>query len=115
MSLYEEMMESCAMMDRSTVSDGVGGFTYEWTQGATFRAAIIKNSTLAAVVAEKQGVTEVYTVTVDKGVALEFHDVIKRLSDGATFRVTSNIHESETPQRATFQIGQVTAERWVLT
>lgn len=115
MSLYEEMMESCAMMDRSTVADGVGGFTYAWTQGATFRAAIIKNSTLEAIVAEKQGVSELYTITVDKGLMLEYHDVIKRLSDGATFRVTSKIHESETPTRATFQIGQVTAERWVLT
>lgn len=115
MKLYEEMMDTCAMMDRRTVPDGLGGFDYEWTQGAEFRAAVVKNNTLDARVAEKQGVTELYTVTVDKGVTLEFHDVFKRLRDNAIFRVTSNIHDSETPQRATFQIGQVTAERWELT
>lgn len=115
MKLYEEMMDTCAMMDRRTVPDGLGGFSYEWTQGAEFRAAVVKNNTLDARVAEKQGVTELYTVTVDKGVTLEFHDVFKRLRDSAIFRVTSNIHDSETPQRATFQIGQVTAERWELT
>lgn len=113
--LYQEIMDNCAMMDRRTVSDGLGGFTYEWTQGAEFAAAVVKNNTLDARLAEKQGVTEVYTVTVDKGLTLEFHDVFKRLRDGAIFRVTSNITDSETPPRATFQIGQVSAERWTLT
>ena len=115
MRLYEEAMETCAMQDRRTVADGLGGFTYEWTNGAEFSAAIVKNNTLDARIAEKQGVTELYTVTVGKGVSLEYHDVFKRLRDGAIFRVTSNITDSETPARATFQIGQVTAERWELT
>jgi len=115
MRLYEEMMDSCAMMDRRTVADGLGGFNYQWVQGATFRAAIVKNNTLDARVAEKQGVTEVFTITVDKGVSLEFHDVFKRLRDSAIFRVTSNISDSETPSRSTFQIGQVSAEKWSLT
>lgn len=115
MFLYEEMMETCAIMDRQTIPDGLGGFTYEWTQGATFRAAVVKNDTLDARVAEKQGVTEVYTVTVDKGVSLDYHDVFKRLRDGAIFRVTSNVRDSETPSRSTFQIGVVSAELWTLT
>ena len=114
MSLIDVMMEDCVMLDKRTVPDGLGGFTYEWTEGATFRAAVIKNSTLAARVAEKQGVTEVYTVTVDKGLPLQYHDVFRRTADGATYRVTSNIKDSETPSVATFQIGQVTAERWEL-
>lgn len=114
MSLIDVMMEDCVMLDKRTVPDGLGGFTYEWTEGATFRAAVIKNSTLAARVAEKQGVTEVYTITVDKGLPLQYHDVFRRTADGTTYRVTSNIKDSETPSVATFQIGQVTAERWEL-
>lgn len=114
MSLIDVMMEECVMMDKRTVPDGLGGFTHEWQEGAPFRAAVIKDSTLAARVAEKQGVTEVYTVTVDKGLALQYHDVFRRVSDGYTFRVTSNITDSETPTVATFQIGQVSAERWEL-
>lgn len=114
MSLIDVMKEDCVMLDKRTVSDGLGGFTLEWTNGASFQAAIIKNSTMEARIAEKQGVTELYTVTVDKGLALQYHDVFRRLSDSATFRVTSNIADSETPSVATFQIGQVTAERWEL-
>lgn len=114
MSLIDVIMEDVVMMDKTTVSDGMGGFTQEWTEGASFRAAIVKDSTMAARVAEKQGVTELYTITVDKGITLDYHDVFKRKSDGAIFRVTSNIADSQTPSVASFQIGQVTAERWVL-
>jgi len=114
MSLIDVMMEDCVMLDKRTVPDGLGGFTHEWQEGAQFRAAVIKDSSLAARVAEKQGVTELYTVTVDKGLDLQYHDVFRRLSDGYTFRITSNITDSETPSVATFQIGQVSAERWEL-
>lgn len=114
MLLYETMMEDCVMQDKTTTSDGLGGFTSSWQDGAHFRAAIVKNQTIEALVAEKQGVTELYTITVDKGVTLDFHDVLKRVKDGLTFRVTSNIKDSQTPKVASFQFGQVTAERWDL-
>lgn len=115
MSLIDTMMEKCTMLDRQTVSDGLGGFTHQWTDGAAFDAAIVKDNTLAGRVAEKDGVTEVYTVTVPKGLTLEFHDVFRRESDGAVFRVTSNIRDSEAPAVSTIRIGQVSAERWTLT
>lgn len=115
MSLIDVMMDDVVMMDKTTVSDGMGGVIRQWSEGATFKAAVVKNSSLAARVAEKEGVTELYTVTVDKGVELDFHDVFMRVSDGAIFRVTSNIVDSQTPSVASFQIGQVTAERWTLT
>lgn len=115
MSLIDSMMEDCVMIDKRTVPDGLGGFKPTWVDGAEFQAAIVKDSTLAARVAEKQGVTEIYTITVNRGLVLQYHDVFRRVSDGAVFRVTSNISDSETPDVATFQIGQVTAERWELT
>lgn len=114
MTLIDRMMEDCIMVDRATVSDGLGGFTHEWVDGASFRAAIVKDASLAARVAEKQGVTEVYTITVPRGVTLAYHDVFRRINDGQVFRVTSNVKDSETPDEASFQIGQVTAERWEL-
>lgn len=112
--LIDAMKEKCTMLDRRTVADGLGGFKTTWTDGATFDAAVIKDSTMEARVAEKQGVTEVYTVTVDKALPLAYHDVFRRNRDGATFRVTSNIIDSTTPAVASFQFGQVTAERWEL-
>lgn len=112
--LIDEMMEDCCLMDRRSVPDGQGGWDYVWTEGAPFKAAIVKDNSLNARIAEKEGVAEVYTITVHKGNSLSFNDVIKRLRDGATFKVTSNTDDSETPIRASFQIGQVSAKRWEL-
>lgn len=112
MSLIDAMKVQCVMLDKRTTADSLGGFTTEWQDGAEFLAAIVKDSTMQARLAEKQGVTEVYTVTVDKGLPLGYHDVFRRVDDGATFRVTSNITDSETPRAASFSFGQVTAERW---
>lgn len=102
------------MMDKKSASDGAGGFTTSLVDGAKFRAAIVKNNSMDAKIAEKQGVTELYTITVNKGTPLQYHDVFRRDSDGATFRVTSNIKDSESPSVATFSIGHVSAERWDL-
>ena len=112
--LIDAFMEDCVMMDRTTQPDGIGGFTHVWKQGAAFQAAIVKDNTTEALVAEKQGVTEVYTVTFAKSVPMEYHDVFKRLSDCAVFRATSNVTDSKTPKVASFQFGQVRAERWEL-
>ena len=113
--LIDEFMTKCVIMDRKSVSDGVGGFSHEWVEGAQFMAAVHKDSSMEARIAEKQGVTELYTVTIQKGSRLEYHDVFKRLSDGEVFRVTSNQMDRETPKIASFQFGRVTAERWELT
>lgn len=112
--LIDTMKEACVLMDKRRQPDGIGGYKTGWVESVPFTAAIIKNTTMEARIAEKQGVTELYTVTVDKGLALDYHDVFKRVSDGAIFRVTSNQHDNETPKVASFHFGQVTAERWEL-
>lgn len=114
MNLLDSMMESCTMLDRRTVSDGVFGFTSQWVDGATFNATIIKASTTEARLAEKLGVTEVYTVVTAKGFGLSYHDVFRRNTDGQIFRVTGNQRDSEAPEASSVKIGKVSAERWEL-
>ena len=115
MNMIEEGMTACAVMTKVRVPDGEGGFTTEWTEGAGFQAAITFDSSLQAKVAEKQGVKSLYTVTTAKNAKLDFHDVIKRLSDGKIFRITSDSDDKQTPARAKFgQYLQVSAEEWEL-
>lgn len=114
MSLLEAFKEPCALMEKTRVSDGEGGWLTQWSQGAEFRAAIVMDSTMAARVAEHEGMTSVFTVTTDRSTPLEFHDVFKRLSDGKIFRVTSDGRNNETPDVASFQFSQVQAQEWEL-
>ena len=113
--LIDAFMTDCVEMKKTRTPDGLGGYKNVWTPGASFRAAIVKNDSLAASVAEKQGVTEVYKVTTEVGIGLDYHEVFKRKSDGATFRVTTNSVDSRPPNVATFDFEQVKAERWELT
>ena len=115
MNLLESMMEDYVMLDKSTVSDGMGGFVPTWVTGATFKAYVRKESTPEIIVAEQQGVKEMFTVIVPKAVPLEYHDVFQRVSDDAVFRVTSNTLDAMAPGASTVPIAKANCERWALT
>lgn len=115
MALWENFLETCTVLEKKREDDDHGGYTTEWTDGVKFRAAIVKDRTLQARIAEKEGVTEVYTITTEPGVALDYHEVFRREADKTTFRVTSNARDSKPPEVASFSFEQVSAERWSLT
>lgn len=115
MNLLSQMMVDCKIMNHVRTDDPFGGYKEAWTEGATFKAAIAKNSSAEQLVAEQQGVSESFTVVVDQTMTLDYHDVFKRVSDGAIFRVTSRTVDSTAHPASTVQIAKVTAERWTLT
>lgn len=115
MNLIESMSEEYIMMDKTRTPDGEGGFIVNWNEGARFSAAVTMDSTMQAVIAQHQGVTSVYTVTTNRNVVLEYHDVIKRASDGRVFRITSDGIDKKSPMVSSLDIRQVTAEGWELT
>lgn len=110
MSLLDESMEKCTMQDRTTVSDGYGGYTTTWKDGAEIMAAIVLDSSMEARIADKQGVTALYTVTTRKNINLQYHDVFRRESDKKYFRVTSDGDDKHTPTSASLNMRQVSAE-----
>lgn len=111
-TLLDSMTESCTMRNRSIALDELGGYKDAYVDGVTFEAVIRKDDTTEDRIAEKQGVKESYTVVVQKGFPLKFHDVFRRAKDGNTYRVTSNIQDKESPAVSNINIGAVTAERW---
>ena len=113
--LMGDYAEECTIIEKSRVSDGEGGWITRWVDGMRFEAAITHDSTLQGRIAESEGMTATYTVTTDKSMPLDFHDVFRRESDGQIFRVTSDGTDKKTPKSATFQVSQVSAEEWALT
>lgn len=115
MSLIDCMMAPCVLMEKKRTAGTEGGFRVQWEEGAAFNAAIVLDQSMQSRIAEKEGVTSVFTVTTKRDTLLEYHDVFKRVSDGAIFRVTSNGVDKQSPGFGTLDISQVTAERWELT
>jgi hypothetical protein len=115
MSLLSEAMEECVFLNKQVVKDGYGGYKTVWTEGADFKAAITFDTSIEAKTAEVQGVHSLYTVTTEKKLTLEYHDVFRRTRDGKVFRVTSDGDDKFTPASAGLDMRQVTAEEWELT
>ena len=115
MSLIDNMMTECTLLQKVRESDGEGGFTVSWEDGAQFQAAIVLDNSELARVAEQEGNKRQYTITTSRAAVLDFHDVLRRESDGAIFRVTSMGGETVSPIVSTLDISQVRAERWELT
>ena len=86
MSLLSATETQCQLYTRTITEDGYGGYTTAWTPGVTFSANIRFDNSMQARTAEKQGVTALYTVMTSRALNLQYHDVIKRLSDGKFFR-----------------------------
>ena len=114
MNLVESMMEDFVLLEKTRADDGEGGWVTAWKDGIRFDAAATLDTTMQARIGEAQGVSSVYTITTRRPAKLEFHDVIRRLSDGAVFRITSNASEKQSPKFGTLDLSQCSAERWVL-
>lgn len=114
MNLFDEAMEKFVFVEETSTPDSYGSHTKNWTEGREFDAALCFDSSVQAKIAQKQGVTALYTLAYRKGLIFRFHDVIKRVSDGKIFRITSDGNNNETPKSAMLNMGQVTAEEWRL-
>lgn len=112
MSLLDEAMDKCTMLDKTTTADGYGGYITTYKDGVEFNAAITFDTSMEARTADKQGVTSMYTVTTSKALTLEYHDVFRRERDKKIFRVTSDGDDKYTPASASLNMRQVTAEEW---
>lgn len=112
MSLIDDFMDKCIMLNKVTTADGYGGYITTWADGAEFDAAITFDTSMEARTADKAGVTSLYTVTTTRALTLEYHDVFRRVRDGKVFRVTSDGDDKFTPASSTLDMRQVTAEEW---
>ena len=114
MSMLTDSFEPFVMIDRTTQPDGYGGFMPAYKEGAAFSAAAAFDTSVEARVAAVQGVTNLYTILTTRAVTLDYHDIIRRESDGKIFRITSDGHDNKTPPGAALDLRQVTAEEWRL-
>lgn len=114
MSLLSEAMEDFIIIDKTTAPDGYGGTIDVYVDGASIKAAVTLNNSMQARVASVQGVTALYNVVTEKNINLQYHDVLRRVSDGKIFRITSDGDDNKTPPSASINMRVVSAEEWVI-
>lgn len=114
MSLLSDAMEKFYYIDKTTRPDGYGSIEPVYVVGADFQAAAVRNMSMEARIGEKQGTKDIFTITTQKNINLQFHDVIQRERDGKIFRITSDGDDNYTPSSATLDMRQVSAEEFTL-
>lgn len=114
MSLLEDYQRACVIMEKTREPDGAGGYYTTWAEGLFFYNYQALDTSLQARIAEKQGVTSVYTGMVEKSVPIEYGDYYKDLGTDETYRITSNPEEKEAPASSTLKFKAFTAERKAL-
>lgn len=114
MSLLQEAMTPCVIMDKTTQKDGYGGVVTVWTEGAEIEAAIAPDGGTEQLVAQQRGWTGSYTIVTSKSVVLLAGDVIKRREDNHTFRIKSDGTDNKTPASAALDARAVKAEEVIL-
>lgn len=115
MSLLDDFARTCVLMEKKRVPDGAGGYMVQWEEGAEFTNYQALDTSMEARIAEKEGVTSLYSALVDKDFPIEYNDVFKDTETGQTYRVTSNPEEKVAPRSSTLPLKYFTAERWALT
>lgn len=114
MSLLEDYQRPCILMEKVREPDGAGGYYTEWTDGILFYNHQALDTSMQARIAEKQGVTSLYTCLVDVSVPIEFGDYYRDMETGQTFHVTSNPDEKPAPASSTLKMKYFTSERRAL-
>lgn len=112
MSLIDDAMEKCYIIDKATERDSYGGVKTTYKQGAEIMIAFAFNTSTVARIASQQGITDRYTIYTKKNVILKYPDIIQRDRDGKYFQVTSDGEDNRTPAGASLDLRAVEAEIW---
>ena len=115
MSLLTDAYEDFLFVGKTFISDGLGGGYFKWADSEeTFKATADFHTSSLATIADKLTERVNCTITTPKSITLAPMDVIKRVSDGQYFRITSDGKNKKTPASSSLDMRQSSAELWVL-
>ena len=113
-TLFEQQMESCHIVDKTTVRAGRGGVETVYVEVAQIVVAFSFNDSVSVVIADQEKVTDMYTLITKRKVVLLAGDIIKRDKDASTFKIETNSTDSTPPEISALDMRQVKAKKFKL-
>lgn len=113
-TVMQSFTQKFCFLEKTHVTDGVGGFTLDYKEGEPFDAVVRHDTTVEAQVAEQAATASTYTLLVDAGVPLAFPDYIKRVEDGQIFQATSDAADKQSPPESGMNLRAVQCKKAVL-
>lgn len=114
MSLLDEYNETFELLDKVRAPDGMGGYTTTYTKSVEIEGALAPASETEIKTAEamKESITHVFIT--NKYTELDYHDVLRRVEDGQTYRVTAIGDGIKTPGSSSLNLRKYALEKWEL-
>lgn len=105
--------EEFVVMNINLTDDGYGGQAYRIVEGLHFNAVLILGNSIQAEIAQKQGVTGIYTLVYPKNLDIPARTVIRRIKDGKYLR-TIELDGNPMPDEASIEVKVTRAEDYIL-
>lgn len=112
--MLSDFLEPFCRVKRSSAPNGLGGSVETWEDGEIFRGGVTHVSGAEISVAGHQALRAVPVLAHETTVELKQDEYVRRLSDGAVFRVAGNSADMRAPAVASMQFAQVPVERTVM-
>ncbi len=111
--MIADYYEDFVLLGRVEKADGLGGVTMVWSEDTGFRGGLTSVPGREITPGGVSRLKETPVLCHESGISLHLNDCVKRVRDGARFRVVSNSDEMRTPACAGFSFAQVKVERLV--
>lgn len=109
----EGIIGQYVVLNRNITSDGLGGQEYTIVEGLSFEGVLILNTSIEGQIAQKQGVTGIYTFAYPKNLNIPPKTILRRVKDGKIFR-TTDIDGVPTPDMSTLDMKVTRLEDYTL-
>lgn len=108
-TILQDFVESIVLLDETTVSDGLGGFVTEWTDGATIDVAVIQPRDTKATIATAIVGQQSLTILTSTAIELKRDKYFRRKSNGKTYKLDRDNTERLAPDDSELQWRATTA------
>ena len=112
--MLTDYFEPFALLERTQAPDGLGGTTAKWRDSLVFEGGVTFVPGAETTVAGLNALLTIPVLAQDYDVTLRQDDLVRRLSDGAVFRVAGCSADMVTPACADLRFAQVPVEKVVL-
>lgn len=111
--MLTDYFEPFALLERAQSPDGLGGTEAVWRESLTFQGGVTFVPGSETAIAGLRALRTIPVLAHEYDVTLRQDDLIRRLSDGAMFRVAGCSADMKTPACADLRFAQVPVERVV--
>lgn len=111
MNYFFDAFNDYVIKNKIVKDDGEGGTITVWENGATVKMSLDLGSSSEIRQAEAQKLNTVFTATFPIDTPVRYDNYLEDVKTGATYRITGNPLDNQTPSEAKFQSCYSTAVR----